>query len=615
MTVPAADVLRLNVRSANSPRFEDETSQWNECSNSNEHGVLQTLQLGQIADNDDDLVATTRRTYDSHHREQLSLQMEKMKRQQQQQNKTSEYNSPSWKSSSKASPRAYINQGAMIPEQRAPGKTITPPHDDRNVTVNDYPITVGTDDQQQKDIAFSLENLHKTYLMGLMGVPALRGVSLDVHRGDFLIIYGMSGGGKSTLLNILGTIDAPTKGNMTMAFPPKKSNQALSDAPVHVRISERTDDHVLAYLRNKKIGFVFQNFNLLPSMSALENVMLPAIIGGGVSDDDDEDDYDQYQENRDHALVDIVRDVDRAYIAQRNQSTIFPSGNEDEVAVPTRAAASTDNTDVRGTQQKERRKQSGDPMKRRAQALLRLVGLGDRMEHRPSMLSGGEQQRVTIARALMNKPDVLLLDEPTGDLDSRNAHLVMAILLRLNMGVSSRRAKPITMVMVTHDVYAKQYANRILYLRDGKVGRIEDCDPVSRLNAVNSLRRIVRGEQRQLQQSKGGDKAMSHLDFLGLHEDYDGHDEVPIQNHTVRNLHCEDNELTRSVRAPTDYGTHFVHSKQKVNNHKTVAAEPTCPANKDRDQQEFQQQKRRQKDVLQDANLRLFQKLFPPHKV
>ena len=106
VTVPAADILRLNVRSANSPRFEDETSQWNECSNSNEHGVLQTLQLGQIADNYDDLVATTRRTYDSHHREQLSLQMEKMKRQQQQQNKTSEYNSPSWNSSSKASPRA-----------------------------------------------------------------------------------------------------------------------------------------------------------------------------------------------------------------------------------------------------------------------------------------------------------------------------------------------------------------------------------------------------------------------------------------------------------------------------------------------------------------------------
>jgi putative ABC transport system ATP-binding protein len=137
---------------------------------------------------------------------------------------------------------------------------------------------------------------------------------------------------------------------------------------------------------------------------------------------------------------------------------------------------------------------SAEAIKERARGLLRDVGLGHRFDHLPSQLSGGEQQRVTIARALANDPEILLLDEPTGDLDTRNTHLVMSILLGLN------RSKGLTMVMVTHDVYMKQYANRVLYLRDGKVHRVEAIDPIVTESAYRDLQKTVATEQERVRQ-------------------------------------------------------------------------------------------------------------------
>jgi len=228
-----------------------------------------------------------------------------------------------------------------------------------------------------EDVIIRGENIHKTYLLGVEGVPALRGVSLSIQRGEFVVIYGLSGGGKTTLMNILGTIDKPTKGELFLCGH---------------RIDSNTSDKVLSYIRLKKIGFVFQTFNLLSSLNAIENVELPMILDGKL-----------------------------------------------------------DAT--------ERRK--------RAQHLLDMVGIGERSTHTPSQLSGGEQQRVTIARAMANKPDMLLLDEPTGDLDSNNTCIVMDHFLRLN------REENITLVMITHDVGLKNMADRVIWMRDGKILKVE----------------------------------------------------------------------------------------------------------------------------------------------
>lgn len=221
--------------------------------------------------------------------------------------------------------------------------------------------------------AITLRNIHKTYLIGIEGVPALRGVSLTIHKGEFLTIFGTSGGGKTTMLNIIGTIDAPSRGDVKIFDKLIRSN---------------TTDQELSNIRLDKIAFVFQSFNLFPNLNVLENVEIPMKIKGLLSSS-------------------------------------------------------------------ERRA--------RALHLLTRVGLENRLNHFPNQLSGGEQQRVTIARALANKPEILLLDEPTGDLDTKNADIVMSILMELNL------KEGITMIMVTHDVALKNFAHRVVKVVDGKI--------------------------------------------------------------------------------------------------------------------------------------------------
>jgi putative ABC transport system ATP-binding protein len=213
-------------------------------------------------------------------------------------------------------------------------------------------------------------NLKKTYILGKVPVEALRGVNLKVESGDFVAILGPSGSGKSTLLNLIGALDKPTDGTL------------LIDG---VDIS-KLNDNQLAALR-RKIGFVFQFFNLIPRFTARENV----------------------------ELVMSIADVGKA----------------------------------------ERRK--------RAEELLEAVGLNDRMNHKPSELSGGQQQRVAIARALANNPRFLLMDEPTGNVDSKTAREIMNLIKALN------EEKGVTIIMVTHDQHLAREAKRIVQIFDGVI--------------------------------------------------------------------------------------------------------------------------------------------------
>lgn len=216
-----------------------------------------------------------------------------------------------------------------------------------------------------------LKNACKTYKMGEVEVKALCGVSLTIRKGEFVAIMGPSGSGKSTMVNSIGCLDVPTSGSIYL------------DGHDISHMSESS----LAQVRGKLIGFVFQQFNLVPTLTALENVMLPMIFQG----------------------------------------------------VP-----------------KDRRL-------RRAKELLELMDLGDRINHKPNEMSGGQQQRVAIARALANDPDLILADEPTGNLDSKTGTGIMEFLKKLH------REEKKTIVLVTHDEYLAKAAERIEYLKDGKV--------------------------------------------------------------------------------------------------------------------------------------------------
>ena len=213
--------------------------------------------------------------------------------------------------------------------------------------------------------------LSKTYTLGRQRLEVLRGINLQVRRGEALVIVGASGAGKSTLLHLLGGLDSPEGGEVSF------------DGVSVFRLSgtER------ARMRNERIGFVFQSYNLLPELDALENVCLPALLGRG------------------------LRDAVQA----------------------------------RGTE------------------LLRAVGLGERLEHRPSELSGGEQQRVAVARAMMNRPSLLLADEPTGNLDSKTGEAILELLWRLRAEIGT------TLVMVTHDTHIARRGDRVMEIADGTV--------------------------------------------------------------------------------------------------------------------------------------------------
>ena len=219
-----------------------------------------------------------------------------------------------------------------------------------------------------------LKNTAKYYEMGENLVKALDGVDIEIKKGDFVAIMGPSGSGKSTAMNLVGSLDTPTKGSIYL----DKTN-----------ISDMTESE-LAQLRGKKVGFIFQSFNLIPNLTTKENVMLPMLFQG------------MTKEERDS----------------------------------------------------------------RAEKLLKLVDLEDRIDHYPNQLSGGQQQRVAIAGALANDPEVILADEPTGNLDTKTGEKVMHFLKDLN-----KKGK--TIIIVTHDAnLAQTYAEKIYWLKDGKVEKI-----------------------------------------------------------------------------------------------------------------------------------------------
>ena len=215
-----------------------------------------------------------------------------------------------------------------------------------------------------------LRNVWKIYQLGEVAVPAVKDVSLKIHKGEYVVILGPSGSGKSTMMNLVGALDVPSKGEI------------LLDGK---DIGKMTESE-LAQLRGKKIGFVFQQFNLIPSLNATQNVELPMMFYGA------------------------------------------PPGHRFE----------------------------------RAQMLLTQVGLSHRLTHLPTKLSGGEQQRVAIARALSNDPEVILADEPTGNLDSVTGLHIMEMLDKLH-----KQGK--TIIMVTHDVEKVKHAERVIELKDGKI--------------------------------------------------------------------------------------------------------------------------------------------------
>jgi putative ABC transport system ATP-binding protein len=276
---------------------------------------------------------------------------------------------------------------------------------------------VGPTKKELGEPVIILEHVSKEYpIVGRdTSVVALRDIHLaegagaefgPIRRGEFFMLRGPSGGGKTTLLNILGTLDKPTGGSVSI---------------LGTRVTARSTDTELSALRLRKIGFVFQTFNLLATMSAFENVELPMTVLGKLG-------------------------------------------------------------------QVER--------KAKTRRLLELVGLQDRMGHLPSELSGGEQQRVTIARALANDPELLLLDEPTGDLDTKNTIEVMNLLLQLNVELRT------TCVMVTHNPDVECYADRIVYVQDGKAVRQALNTVQSKLEFTSYLAYLNAVEERAKQREE-----------------------------------------------------------------------------------------------------------------
>ncbi|TNF75894.1 MAG: ABC transporter ATP-binding protein [Acidobacteria bacterium] len=215
-----------------------------------------------------------------------------------------------------------------------------------------------------------MEGIRKVYDTGKIQVEALRGIDLEVDSGEFVAVVGPSGSGKSTLMNLIGCLDTPTDGHYELSGQP---------------VAKMKKDE-LATVRNRRVGFVFQNFNLLPQISSFENVEMPLLFGG---------------------------------VSRRKRH-------------------------------------------QRVEELMERVGLGDRMDHKPTELSGGQMQRVAVARALAMDPDIVLADEPTGNLDSSSGGDIMELFEEL-----WRQGR--TMVVITHDAALARRANRQVEIHDGLI--------------------------------------------------------------------------------------------------------------------------------------------------
>jgi len=241
-------------------------------------------------------------------------------------------------------------------------------------------------------IVLEAKALRKTYQMGTVTVEALAGLDFQVARGEFVAIMGPSGSGKSTLLHLLGGLDRPSAGEVTLAG---KRLSILGDKQATL-------------VRRHNIGFVFQFFNLLPMLTAEENIALPLLIDGQK--------ISRYQE--------------------------------------------------------------------RIDGLLALVGLTDRRRHKPDQLSGGEQQRVALARALVTEPAIVLADEPTGNLDSKTGMLIMDLLQRSCVELQQ------ALIAVTHDARAATYADRVVFLRDGRI--VEEIHFTPQLERTERLSQVIK---------------------------------------------------------------------------------------------------------------------------
>ncbi len=250
--------------------------------------------------------------------------------------------------------------------------------------------------EQVSEFVVRTRDVHKIYLMGKVEVHALRGVTLDIKRGEYISIMGPSGSGKSTLFNMIGGLDKPTAGSVYI----NEVDLAQLDA------------YELAWLRCRTIGYIFQTFNLIPVMTALENVTLPMIFAGVPED-----------ERRDRGME-----------------------------------------------------------------LLRRVGLAERWNHKPFELSGGQQQRVAIARALANDPAIILADEPTGNLDLKTGKEIIELLKELN------QEKGVTIISATHDLKMIDVSDRVIWIRDGQIARIEDRSKIRVEAALEVEEALMEGE-------------------------------------------------------------------------------------------------------------------------